>query len=65
MTITDQITALLSADPIYGGRVTGETVPTFHNLCGRRTIYRQCGCRACTKPFADAIERGDFGVGEG
>lgn len=26
MTITDQITALLSADPVCGGRVTGETV---------------------------------------
>lgn len=32
MTITDQITALLSADPICGGRVTGETVRAIAGL---------------------------------
>ncbi len=32
MTLTDQITALLAADPICNGRVTGETVRAIADL---------------------------------
>jgi len=24
-----------------------DTVPTFHNLCGRRTTHKMCGCSKC------------------
>lgn len=30
----------------------GDAVPTFHNLCGRRTTYVTCRCTHCGTFFA-------------
>lgn len=93
MTITDKITALLSADPICGGRVTGETVRAIAGLVKtdilakikeRQAVYlaKADACNLYAEPsytrqevmqhtakahdwLAYAIERGDFGAGEG
>ncbi|ASY45379.1 hypothetical protein CJD35_13750 [Sphingobium xenophagum] len=71
MTLTDKITALLSADPICGGRVTGETVRAIAGLVGERDATIVAWLRGLPKDewypsdVADAIERGDFGAGEG
>jgi len=85
MTITDQITALLSADPICGGRVTGETVRAITEIVSERAAIVAWlraeiervrvdntywgGPHRAAYPdavrIADAIERGDFGAGEG
>lgn len=29
-----------------------EVLPTFHNVCGKRTLYRSCQCDQCKAPFA-------------
>lgn len=76
MTITDQITALLSADPICGGRVTGETVRAIAGIVSEKAAIvawlrgpaftsRHPEDAAFARHVADAIERGDFGAGDG
>lgn len=35
-------------DPFAEHRIRGGCVPVFHNLCGRRTTYRQCQCDHCS-----------------
>lgn len=34
------------------------TVPTYHNICGRRTIYHQCGCEKCLAVRAEIEKEG-------
>lgn len=95
MTITNQITALLAADPACNGRVTGETVRAIAGVVSERAAIvawlredagktredvRRMHARRQLTPaqtaewesmialksgLADAIERGDFGAGEG
>lgn len=93
MTLTDQITALLAADPICGGRITGETIRAIAGLVStdilakikeRQAVYlaKADACDPFAEPsytrqevmqhtaeahdwLSDAIERGDFGAGEG
>ena len=56
MTITDQITALLSADPICGGWVTGETVRAIAGLVegtiheAPEAISKAFECPYCLRP---------------
>lgn len=58
MTITDQITALLAADPICGGRVTGETVRAIAEIVSERgavheapeAVSKALVCPYCMKP---------------
>lgn len=72
MTLTDQITALLAADPACNGRVTGETVRAIAGLVSERDAIvawlrqdaHEASITAC-RALSDAIERGDFGAGEG
>lgn len=65
MTITDQITALLSADPIYGGRVTGETVRAIAEIVSERAAivaWLRAEQIAHEGSYQQARERGDEGA---
>jgi hypothetical protein len=26
-----------------------DAVPVYHNICGRRTAFKQCGCQKCSE----------------
>lgn len=81
MTITDKIHALLSADPICGGRVTGETARAIADRIERLEVaLRKIANRPQGAPDsalnvvselaliareALAFQHGDFGAGEG
>lgn len=76
MTITNQIASLLAADPACNGRVTGETVRAIAGIVSEKAAIvawlrgpaftsRHPEDAAFARHVADAIERGDFGAGEG
>lgn len=75
MTLTDKINALLAADPICNGRVTGDTVRAIAGLVSERDaivawLRDDTDGKHSNSGYsdlnwaADAIERGDFGAGE-
>jgi len=70
MTLTDKINALLAADPACKGYVEPDTVRAIAGLVSERDATIVAWLRTHSGSFriqsaADAIERGDFGAGEG